>query len=160
MKLIAPALAAILATASASALSQGCTGTALTQVQLNDLLTGHTVCGRAVKPGYPGSASDKFQEEHRSGGQLWDWKLGDGPSVDPRKRVGDWSTAPASRNVPIATVTHIYSPTVTSTWAVYGPSTNSPGTSVYSFCTTATTPVEHVRAFVRTGATGCASYPL
>jgi hypothetical protein len=157
MKLIPLALAAGLAVIATSALAQPvCTGNALSMDQINAIIgPGNTVCGRPGA-GYPGGAgsADRWQEEHVAGGQLWDYKRGPGHAVDPRKQVGTWSTAAASRTQ--GTISHIYGPTVAFTWVMYGPTSNSPGASVYSFCSGG---AEHVRAFVRTGSVPCATYP-
>lgn len=130
----------------------------LTQAQINTLVLGNVVCGR---PGasYPGNASDKWQEEHLTGTDLYDYKQGPGNAVDPRERVGRWTTtASGSRTTP-DTITHAYSPTLVFTWAVFGPVPNVPGTSVYSFCT-APAGAEHVRAYVITSSSGCGgNYP-
>ncbi len=159
MKLIPLALAVALAAVATSALSQAvCSGQPLTKAQIDAIVTGNTVCGR---PGasYPGGAasSDRWQEEHMANLQLWDYKLGPGHAIDPRKQVGTWSTAAAIRSDPDS-ITHAYSPTVAFTWLMFGPVTNVPGTSVYLFCTPPPR-VEHVRAFVRIGGVACATYP-
>ncbi len=149
-------LAAVMSAASFPALAQ-CTGTPLTIAQINALVTANTVCGRPAA-GYPGSASDRWQEEHLAGSQLWDYKLGPSDLVDPRTQVGTWSTGAASRTDP-DTISHVYGATVGFTWVMFGPTTNVPNSSVYSFCTTGTTKVEHVRAFVVASGSGCSSYP-
>jgi hypothetical protein len=97
-----------------------------------------------VRPaaGYPGAAGDRWQEQHRAGGQLWDFKLGVGNPMDPESQVGTYSF---SGNGASSAVTHTYSATAF-TWRVY--LFSSPNT--YSFCTAAG--VEHVRAFVIAGA--------
>ncbi|MFO1325810.1 MAG: hypothetical protein U1F56_00510 [Rubrivivax sp.] len=48
--------------------------------------------------------TDRWQEWHQSGGPLFDWKLGPGHAMDPRKQVGTWT----SSNGANATVTHTY----------------------------------------------------
>lgn len=153
-------VAAYIAATAVSAHAQ-CSGNRLNlDTDILTLVQGKMLCGRAVKPGYPGDAADRWQEEHVAGGVLIDFKLGPGHAVDPRKPVGSWTTAVASRTDP-ATITHVYGPTVAFTWVVYGPAINSPGTSVYSFCTAGASPVEHVRAYVLPiSGTGCSgSYP-
>lgn len=150
-------VAALLGTAAFPVFAQ-CTPPALTNAQINTLVTGNTVCGRPVSPGYPGAATDRWQEEHLGSAQLWDYKRGPGHPVDPRKQVGTWSTGGAS-TTDSDSITHLYSPTVAFTWVVYGPATNVPGSSVYSFCTTGPTKVEQVRAYVVPSGVGCSAYP-
>lgn len=137
------------------ALSQAqCTnGTRLNQGQLNALLASNAlVCGRPG-PAYPGEPSDRWQEEHRVGGELWDYKLGPGHPIDPRKKVGQWSIAGTGAN---ATVTHTYGST-SYTWSVHGPNTNTPSTSVYDFCSGGSV---FARAYVLNSSSGCGgSYP-
>ena len=147
---------------SIPAQAQSCSaGTRLNRTQLDALLTATTtvlVCGRP-DTGYTGDAADRWQEEHNNGGAsgaataLFDFKLGGG-IVDPRVQVGTWLNSGTGAN---ATVTHTYGSN-SYTWSVHGPNTNTPGTSVYFFCTGAS-PV--VKAFVRPNVTtGCAgSFP-
>jgi len=107
--------------------------------------TGTLVCGRPAAA-YTGDASDRWQEEHRAGGQLWDYKLGPGPSIDPSKQVGTWSVA-------ANTVTHAYTGGPSFTWTVH-----ALGGTTYSFCT-GQGGSEVVRAFVTTGSGPCIGYP-
>lgn len=150
--------AALIGCAASSALG-ACTGTVLNLTDLTTLLTGNTVCGR---PGasYPGDAADRWQEEHVSGGTLFDYKRGPGHPVDPRTQVGTWLVSATTIRSQPAAVKHTYSPTTVFNWIVFGPTTNVPGTSVYSFCTAGAAPVEHVRAFVIGSGAGCGgTYP-
>ena len=65
--------------------------------QLTTLLTGKTVCDANAT--YDSCAKHPernpcvikmgIQEQHRSGGQLWDYKMGS-DAIDPTVRVGDW----------------------------------------------------------------------
>ena len=134
----------------------GTSGT-VTRVQgsfsLASLFTGSLVCGRPAV-GYTGPASDRWQEQHRAGGQLWDFKLGVGHPVDPQKQVGTYSFGVFGTT---STITHAYTASSFS-WRVYLQA--APNT--YSFCTAAG--VEVVRAFVIAGAgvsgSGCSgSFP-
>jgi hypothetical protein len=66
--------------------------------QLTTLLTGKTVCdanatyNNCVKhPGPNCIVTMGIQEQHRSGGQLWDYKMGPSDAIDPTVLVGDWS---------------------------------------------------------------------
>ncbi len=47
--------------------------------------SGNTVCAA--------SGNDRWQEQHRLGGQLWDYKKGPSDPVDPTSQVGTWSIA-------------------------------------------------------------------
>lgn len=134
----------------------GTSGT-VTRVQgsfsLAALFTGSLVCGRPTA-GYTGPASDRWQEQHRAGGQLWDFKLGVSHPVDPQKQVGTYSFGGTGTT---STITHAYTASSFS-WRVYLQA--APNT--YSFCTAAG--VEVVRAFVIAGAgvsgSGCSgSFP-
>lgn len=82
MKTLIVASVVLLACVSGRAMA-ACSGTALTASQLTTLLTGKTVCGSA--------GTDRWQEEHRLGGELWDYKKGPGDPVDPEEKVGTWS---------------------------------------------------------------------
>ena len=126
----------------------------LSNAQINALLTGRTVCG-VPGPGYPGSQTDRFQEEHVANGDLFDYKRGPGHPVDPREKVGSWSVG-SDKAVGAAVVTHRYSGTTAFDWSVFGPAVNTPGTSVYSFCSGT---AEHIRAFVIASGSGCATFP-
>jgi hypothetical protein len=67
---------------------------------LSTLLTsvgGRTICSPSSCTG----SNCSWQEQHRSGGQLWDYKKGPSDAVDPSEQVGTWSI---SGN----TVTHTY----------------------------------------------------
>lgn len=117
---------------------------------LTTLMNLSLVCGR---PGaaYPGSANDRWQEQHRAGSQLWDFKQG-ASTVDPTKQVGSWAvsgTGAASQ------VSHTYGST-TYNWTVHNNGTH------FSFCT-GVGGAEHVRAFITTPGTlataSCGSYP-
>jgi hypothetical protein len=135
----------------------------LSNAQISNLLAGKLVCGRpgASYPGTGGQGSpDRWQEEHLggpNGGDLWDYKLGPGHPIDPRKKVGTWSPIGTTADVP--GVIHRYDPpgaTNTFNWTVWGPEANTPGSSVYSFCLGA---AEHVRAYVVAIGGACGAFP-
>lgn len=152
-KLVQASLALALSAPALSAHAQ-CTGTPLNFGQLNTLLSGNTVCGRPAAA-YPGASADRWQEQHRTGAQLWDYKRGPADAVDPTERVGSWSIQPGTQGFP-ATVTHAYLGGNTYGWAVFAQGTGPSAT--YSFCTAAR--AEHVRAFVLPGSVGCGgSFP-
>lgn len=56
---------------------------------VNPLLTNNTVCS----PANCTPATCNWQEQHRAGGALWDYKKGASDLVDPTKQVGNWSVA-------------------------------------------------------------------
>jgi hypothetical protein len=102
-----------------------CTNNPLSGSDMNALFSppAKIICGR---PGaaYPGGANstDRWQEEHRSGGQLWDFKLGDNNPVDARAQVGTWSQSGVN-------LTHSYTGGPSYTWRLFLISGNT-----YSFC--------------------------
>ncbi len=61
----------------------GCSGTALDETQLNTTFSNNTVCAMR--------GADRWQEYHRVGGDLIDFKMGPSHAVDPSKKVGTWS---------------------------------------------------------------------
>ena len=50
--------------------------------ELDTLISGTTVCASF--------GGDEWQEEHRAGGPLWDYKKGPSDPVDPSEQVGTW----------------------------------------------------------------------
>lgn len=71
------------------------------QVKGTDLTTalqGNTVC-------VPNGAAWEWQEQHRAGGQLWDYKRGAGHPVDPTEQVGTWAVSGSGATT---IVTHAY----------------------------------------------------
>jgi hypothetical protein len=74
-------------------------GEVVADPQLTTLLTGKTVCDANAT--YDSCAKHPernpciikmgIQEQHRSGGQLWDYKMGPSDAKDPTVLVGDWS---------------------------------------------------------------------
>lgn len=90
--------------------SEGRKGAALT-----NLITGNTVCATR--------GAEMWQEQHRAGGDLWNYKGGPGHPVDPSKQVGTWSIA---RNF----VTYCYTGGTCYSYSVHGS-----GFGPYSFCT-------------------------
>jgi hypothetical protein len=121
--------------------------TRVTGNALQTLLTGSLVCGRPAA-GYTGSPSDRWQEEHIAGGQLFDYKKGPSDTVDPRKQVGTWSIAANQ-------VTYNYSASGPFTRTVHQIAGNT-----YSFCT-GNNGAEVVRGFIGpNGGSGCGgSFP-
>lgn len=66
-----------------------CGGSYMNGNAVSGLLSGKTVCSPAGCSG----ASCQWQEQHKSGGVLADYKKGAGDPIDPTKDVGTWSVA-------------------------------------------------------------------
>lgn len=79
--------------ASGNAFADCSQNSKVTGATLTNLITGRTICAT--------QGTEKWQEQHRSGGQLWDYKKGPSDSVDPTAQVGNWSIA-------ANTLTHSY----------------------------------------------------
>ena len=124
----------ILAAASGSALAV-CSGSALNASQLTTLLSGNTVCGVA--------GTDRWQEEHRTNGDLWDFKKGAGDAVDPEEKVGTWSVISGAGH-DAGLVNYAYLGGGKYSYVVY-----DNGGGAYSFCGPST-----VEATVKTGIAG------
>ncbi len=110
------------------------TGTALTSTQITALLSANTICAA--------SGSDVWQEQHRAGGQLWDYKRGPGHATDPTAQVGTWTINAGSRTSPAGTVTHNYGGASVYTYNVFG--TGVVGSS-HNFCNAVTSVVGTVK---------------
>lgn len=104
----------LLAGISGEAMAACTPSTRVTGSGLSTLITGNTVCAT--------QGTDKWQEQHRAGNQLWDYKKGPSDPVDPSKKVGTWGIAANN-------VTHTYTGGASFTYSVH----NDGGT--YSFCT-------------------------
>ena len=88
--------------------AQSCpSGTRLNQTQLTNTFPGNTLCAQR--------GADKWQEQHRAGGELWDYKLGSS-TMDPTQQVGTWEITGTGVN---AVLTHTYGTTPYG-WAVCG----------------------------------------
>lgn len=94
-------------------------GDQVTGTALSTLLTGMTACASKVN-------GDKWQEEHRAGGALWDYKKGAADKVDPTAKVGGWSIVGAGSNT---TVKYSYTG-----GDVYSYTVHSVGDGTYDFC--------------------------
>lgn len=124
MKTLIVASVVLLACVSGSAMA-ACSGTALTADQLTTLLNGNMVCGSA--------GTDRWQEEHRPGGDLWDYKKGPGDPVDPEEKVGTWSVSGSTGHA-AGLVNYTYNGGSSFSYTVY-----DNGGGAYSFCGTGTT---------------------
>jgi len=95
---------------------------------LRNLLSGNRICVQNAEGGW------ESQEEHMSNGQLFDYKLGEGHKVDPRKLLGTWSASNGAN----AVVTYVYTAfgsVTTGPYAVYLTSgTRGQNGSTYDFC--------------------------
>ncbi|WP_124703238.1 hypothetical protein [Sulfuriferula multivorans] len=107
----------------------------VTGAALTTLISSNTVCAT--------QGADKWQEQHRSGGELWDFKKGPSDPVDPTKKVGTWT-------IVADTVTYAYTGGPSFTYSVY-----DDGGGTYSFCTAPGGSVVVSGATFKTGATGC-----
>ena len=115
--------AVALAMVGAEAMAQCATGTRVSQQgQLNNLLNGNTVCAAR--------GADKWQEQHRAGGQLWDYKRGAGDLIDPTRQVGTWAISGTGND---RTVTHTYNQFGTTT-QTYEFQVWNAGGGLYNFC--------------------------
>jgi hypothetical protein len=105
----------LLAGISGGATAACTANTRVTGGALDTLIIGNTVCATR--------GAEKWQEQHRAGGALWDYKKGATDKVDPTKQVGTWGIA---RNE----VTYSYTGGPSYTYSVHGPAGGP-----YSFCT-------------------------
>jgi hypothetical protein len=105
--------------------------------QLTTLLTGKTVCDANAT--YDSCAKHPerspciikmgIQEQHRVGGQLWDYKMGPSDAKDPTVLVGDWSITGSDEDT---VVNYAYPPGGTP--AAYKVFDAGAGTGTYYFC--------------------------
>ena len=138
----------MLVLASATGASADCTNNHQTG-NFTTLISGTLICGRPGS-GYAGNANDRWQEQHRADGTIWDHKLGVGNPVDPETQVGTWSVNQSAHQY---TATY---PSGSFTYDLYQIS----GTT-YSFCIGSS---EQVRATIGATGTGiagagCSSFP-
>ena len=120
MKLPIIAGAMVLAFVAEGAMA-ACSAPAASQVKNGDvttLLSGNTVCASR--------AGDTWQEEHHADSTLWDYKMGDGHAVDPRKQLGNWAV---TGNGAGTSVVYTYTGGSTFTYEVW-----DNGGGSYSFC--------------------------
>ena len=123
----------LLAGVSGEAMAGCAANTKVTGSALSTLFTGSTVCATR--------GTEKWQEQHRSGGTLWDYKKGPTDKVDPSKQVGTWSIAANN-------ITHSYTGGASYTYSIHGPNGGP-----YSFCTGSTEVVSG--ASITGGLTSC-----
>ena len=97
-----------------------CTGPAINQAALTAAVSGKTVCAARTP--------DRWQEYHRVGGDLIDYKLGPANTIDPSEKVGTWSIT-ANANGNNANVVYNYGAGGTFSYSV-----RSNGGASYSFC--------------------------
>ncbi|MER2553311.1 MAG: hypothetical protein ABTQ28_08575 [Thauera sp.] len=79
-------LAGVLALAGAALPGQAfaaCSGNMLNHTELHKAFAGNTVCASR--------GADRWQEFHRQGGALIDYKKGPSDRVDPTRQVGSWA---------------------------------------------------------------------
>ena len=115
----------------AQAQSCKCTGAGATQITdtgssttLTTTISGSTACVAKAGGGW------ESQEQHRTGGQLWDYKLGPTSTVDPTEQIGTWVV---SGNGAQSIVTYTYGAQV----FPYKVCRVSATSTSYGFCSTA-----------------------
>ena len=131
------ALVAATGLVSGEVLAQSCPGGTTRVTALTTLLNGNTLCAA--------SGNDTWQEQHRSGGELWDFKLGANSTIDPTAKVGIWKIVDG----PSSTLNHDYGAGGSFTWAVCQVGTTNTYTLVGNITITGAT--------VQTGQVGCAA---
>lgn len=114
-----------------------CADSQVTGTALTSLINGNTVC--ASLPG-----GDKWQEQHRTNSELWDYKKGPSDPVDPTERVGTWSIGGRG------SVTYMYTGGGSYTYQVHG--SGSIG-APHSFCDGGTLVIDG--AIFESGEVGC-----
>ena len=90
------------------------------------------------------SGSDKWQEEHRSGGELWDYKLGPTSTVDPTEKVGNWSIDSTNNQI-----THSYGAGGSYTYYVWKQGNN------YCFSTSNSSAAAGIQATIKAMGSAC-----
>lgn len=125
---------------SGIATAQPCSCSGADQLKGADVtnaLQGNTVC-------VPNGSGWEWQEQHRTGGQLWDYKRGPGHPVDPSEQVGTWAVSGTGANT---VVTHTYgSQSFPYKVCRVGASTS------YGFCPSSGTTI---MATIKAGISGC-----
>lgn len=108
MKLLPLLVGSTLIALGFGAQAQSCTCSGQNASQITDTgnstaltttITGSTVCIAKSGGGW------ESQEQHRTGGQLWDYKLGPSSTVDPTIQIGTWAVSGNGAN---STVTYTY----------------------------------------------------
>ena len=99
---------------------------------LTDLLTGNTVCVGS-------SPVWTAQEEHRAGGDLYDYKLGASDPVDPTKKLGTWATTGNGNNSIVTYTYDTFGTAVSYSFKVYEANAAA---GTYDFCGVAANDVE------------------
>jgi hypothetical protein len=103
MKPIIFSMTLILASAMAEEALATCGVNQITNVDLSTLVSNKTICevaGNATNPGPDKSWG--VQEEHRAGGELWDYKRGPLSTIDPPTKIGTWSTTNGGPNAKVS----------------------------------------------------------
>jgi len=123
------------------------------ETQLPTAISGKLICGQ--RAGAPADANNRWQEEHVvAGGQLFDYKLGPGHPVDPRKLVGTWSITGNGANT---RVEYRYGSGST-TSGPYPHSVHDAGGGTYEFCTGPGGTLV-ARAVIQAIGGACSAYP-
>lgn len=118
-KFIQMATGVVLFTGLSGGVMAACAPPYLNGPAATTLLNGNTACS----PANCNAAGCTWQEQHRTNGELWDYKKGSDP-VDPTSKEGTWSIASTGK------VTHSYS----GGGGSYTYDVKSNGSGSYSFC--------------------------
>ena len=94
MKASLVAAIAILTTSASGLRAQDCTGNpaASNASQLQSLLNNTLVCAYKSDAD-PSDANQRWSEEHRTGGDLWEFGPGSNSTIQPPGDVGSWGTS-------------------------------------------------------------------
>jgi hypothetical protein len=124
-----------LAAASPLLLAVDCPGSQVTGTDLDTFLDNQLICAYKFDAA-PSNASRRWSEEHRNGGDLWEYARGATDTVDGSKDVGSWSVASD-------VISYTYDGDGTYQRQVYLDG------STYYFCTNATTPQQDAIVFFK-----------
>jgi hypothetical protein len=136
----------------AHAQSCSCSGTQVTNgpglgggnKNLTNALSGNTVCVAKSGGGWVA------QEEHRAGGELWDYKLGPSSTVDKTAKVGTWVISGTNAATAITYTYNSYTPNAAFTYTVFSNSATPGVNSTICFCGATT-----VSATIKNSGGGC-----
>ncbi|MBT9591759.1 MAG: hypothetical protein IV089_12805 [Thiobacillus sp.] len=129
-----------LAWSSGAAMADCSANTRITGNALATLVSGKTVCAML--------GSEKWQEYHKPGGDLIDWKRGANHPIDPTAKVGTWSTSGSGSS---SRVSYNYGP-----GKVYSYEVHSTAGAAYTFCGDAPAPTLDVNLV--SGQVSCGFY--
>ncbi len=134
------AIALLLIILSNQSIAANCSDGRYNQTNVGIYLSGNTIC--VLSPEFS-------QEEHRSGGELWDYKKGPADTVDPTSQIGHWTTGTNSNGKGI--VTYIYTGGGTSTYTLEVPGIDGLAT----YCDGTITPIIIINKKIGGTGSGC-----